>query len=57
MKTSKYETMFMISQVTNNFVRKMNIFKDAKEKRCKGYIKKIFRWHLNISIMMLYFHN
>jgi hypothetical protein len=40
MKTSKDETMFIISRLTNEFVRKMGIFEDAKEKRCKGYIKK-----------------
>jgi hypothetical protein len=29
----------------------------VKEKRCKGYIKKL-KWHLNILIMMLlYYHN
>jgi hypothetical protein len=30
MKTSKDETMFIISRLTNEFVRKMGIFEDAK---------------------------
>jgi hypothetical protein len=41
MKTIKYETTIIISRVTSKFVRKMDVFEDAKEKRCKGYIKNL----------------
>jgi hypothetical protein len=41
----------------SEFVQKVDVFEDVKEKRCKGYKKKI-KWHVSISIMMLwYFHN
>ena len=40
MKTIKDETTIIISRVTSKFVRKIDVFEDAKEKRCKGYIKK-----------------
>lgn len=39
MKTSKDKTMSTISRVTNEFVRKIDVFLKAKEKICKGYIK------------------
>jgi hypothetical protein len=52
MKTSKDKTTITISWVTSEFVWKINVFEDMKGKRCKGYIKK-FKWHLNVSIMML----
>ena len=55
MKTIKDETTIIISRVTSKFVRKIDVFEDAKEKRCKGYIKKL-KWHLIISIMMLLYY-
>jgi hypothetical protein len=39
MKTSEDKTMITISQVTNEFVWKIDVFYKAKEKICKGYIK------------------
>jgi len=56
MKTSKEETAISISRVINKYVWKMDISEETKEKRCKGYTKKI-KWNLNISIMMLLYCN
>jgi hypothetical protein len=40
MKISKHETTITISLVTNEFVRKIDVFVEVREKRCKGYKKK-----------------
>jgi len=41
MKTSKDKTTIIFSRVISEFVQKVDVFEDVKEKRCKGYKKKL----------------
>jgi hypothetical protein len=39
MKISKDKTTIIFSRVISEFVQKVDVFEDVKEKRCKGYKK------------------
>jgi hypothetical protein len=52
MKTSKEKTMIIILQVTSEFVWKNECFLRRERKKMQMLYKK-FKWHINISVMML----